>query len=162
MGPTSIRARSQPPSLLSSTQTVNSTPSATDDEQHLRLLSIFHYVLGSLTALFACFPLIHVAIGLAMVFAPHSMSNRPGGEPPEFVGWLFTCFGAGMFLAGLAVAVCIVLAGRFIAQRRRYWFIFILACFQCTIFPFGTVLGVFTILVLSRQGVKSLFPVTTA
>jgi hypothetical protein len=143
-------------------EAMNTTPCATDDEQHLRLLSIFHYVAGGLTTLFACFPLIHVAIGLAMVFSPHSMSNRPRDVPPAFVGWLFTCFGIGMFLAGLAVAVCIVLAGRFIAQRRRYWFIFVVACFQCTIFPFGTVLGVFTLVVLSRPSVKSLFPVTAA
>ena len=65
-------------------------PSATDDEQHLRLLSIFHYVVGGLTGLFACFPLIHVALGLAMIFAPQSLSNRPGDQPPAFVGWLFT------------------------------------------------------------------------
>jgi hypothetical protein len=141
---------------------VNTTPTVDDDEQHLRLLSIFHYVVGGLTTLFACFPLIHVALGLAMIYAPQSMSSKPGDQPPAFMGWLFTCMGAGMFFVGLSVAVCVFLAGRFIAQRRRYWFVFVLACFQCAIFPFGTALGVFTILVLSRQSVKSLFHVAPA
>ncbi len=135
----------------------STAPSDTDDEQHLRLLAIFHYVVGGLTALFACLPLIHVALGLMMLYAPQSMSNKPGDAPPAFVGWLFVGMGGGMFLAGLAVATCIVLAGRFIARRRRYWFVFVLGCFQCAMFPFGTVLGVFTIVVLSRETVKKLF-----
>jgi hypothetical protein len=139
---------------------MNSASTATDDEQHLRLLSIFHYVVGGLTGLVACFPLIHVAIGLAMVYAPQSMSSRPGDEPPAAIGWFFTCIGGGMFVAGISMAACIVLAGRFITQRRRYWFVFVLACVQCAFFPFGIALGVFTLLVLSRPTVKTLFQVT--
>ncbi|HLA84602.1 MAG TPA: hypothetical protein VJL29_07390 [Thermoguttaceae bacterium] len=30
----------------------------TEDEKYLDLLAIFHYVVGGLTGLFACFPLI--------------------------------------------------------------------------------------------------------
>ena len=108
---------------------MNSTPQPSDDEQHLRLLSIFHYVVGALTALIACFPLLHVAMGLAMIFWPESMGGKPGEQPPAFIGWLFTCMGAGVFVAGLAVAICVILAGRFIRRRVRYWFIFVLACF---------------------------------
>ncbi|MFN2508492.1 MAG: hypothetical protein ABR589_06935 [Chthoniobacterales bacterium] len=141
---------------------MNTTPTATDDEQHLRLLSVFHYVVGGLTALLACFPLIHLALGLAMIYAPQSISSKPGDEPPALIGWMFTCMGGGMFLAGISLAVCVIVAGRFIARRRRYWFIFVLACLQCSIFPFGTALGVFTIIVLSRQSVKALFHVTPA
>ena len=137
-------------------------PTAYDNEQHLRLLSIFHYIVGGLTALFACFALIYVALGLAMIYAPQSMSNKPGEEPPALIGWMFTCMGGGMFLAGISLAVCVVIAGRFIAQRTRYWFVFVLACLQCMMFPFGTALGVFTIIVLSRQSVKALFHVTPA
>lgn len=129
-----------------------------EDEQHMRLLSIFHYVVGGLTALIACLPLMHLTIGLFMLIAPESMAAKGEELPPAFVGWMFTCMGAGMFLAGLACAVCIALAGRFIARRTRYWFVFVLACFQCAFFPFGTALGVFTIIVLSRPSVKALFP----
>ena len=37
-----------------------------DEANQLDLLAIFHYVVGGMTALFACIPLIHVAIGLAL------------------------------------------------------------------------------------------------
>jgi len=137
-------------------------PNATEanhDEQHLRLLSIFHYVDGGLTALFACFPLMHVALGLAMIFSPESLGSKPGDEPPQFIGWFFSCFGGGMFLAGQALAICTILSGRFIARKERYWFVFVMAGIQCAFFPFGTVLGVFTIMILSRESVKRLFHV---
>ena len=137
---------------------MNPSSSASDDQQHLRLLSIFHYVDAGLTALIGCFPLIHLMFGLFMIFSPDSMAAKSGEPPPQFIGWMFTCLGGGMFLAGQAVAICTALAGRFIAHRKRYWFIFVMACLQCSLFPFGTALGVFTIVVLSRESVKSLFP----
>jgi len=75
-----------------------------------------------------------------MVYAPQWFSNKPGDEPPAFVGWLFTCMGTGMFLIGVSFALCVVLAGRFVAQRKRYWFVFVVACFQCAIFPLAPLL----------------------
>ena len=38
-----------------------------NDAEHLRLLSIFHYIAGGVTALFALFPAIHLFMGIAMV-----------------------------------------------------------------------------------------------
>jgi len=35
------------------------------DEEHLKLLSIFHYVVGGIAAFFAFFPIIHLVIGIA-------------------------------------------------------------------------------------------------
>jgi len=129
-----------------------------DDEQHLRLLSTFHYIVGGLTALVMCFPLIHFGLGFAMVFAPGFFDNKPGSQPPPlFIGWILMIIGGLFFLSGQAFAICIIAAGRFLAQRRRYLFIFIVACIQCAFMPFGTVLGVFTIIVLSRESVKALF-----
>ena len=65
--------------------------------------------------------------------------------------------GAVFFLAGLAMAICILMAGRSLARQRRYLFAFVIACLECFFIPFGTILGVFTIIVLSRESVKTLF-----
>ena len=128
----------------------------TDDEEHLRLLGIFHYVVGALTALFALFPLIHFSLGLFFVLAPpHSTQQQ--GAPPAIIGWFFMIIGGMFFLLGESFAACVFAAARFIRSRRRYWFIFAVACLQCAFFPFGTALGVFTIVVLSRPSVKQLF-----
>ncbi|MEO8439071.1 MAG: hypothetical protein ABI540_02505 [Spartobacteria bacterium] len=125
------------------------------DEEHPRLLTIFHYIVGGLAALFSFFPLIYGAFGLFILFAPQ---HPPHGEPPpHLLGWLFIGFGVFFFLLGLVFATCIVLSGRFIALRRHYRFCFVLACIECAFFPFGVVLGVFTVIVLSRRSVKELF-----
>ena len=59
----------------------------TGDAAHLRLLSIVHYVLAGLVALFALFPIAHLTAGLAMV------SGRTPGPPPpvdlRIFGWMF-------------------------------------------------------------------------
>ena len=50
-------------------------------------------------------------------------------------------------------AIC----GRALARRTRYWFVFVIACIECLFMPFGTILGVFTLIVLSRESIKNLF-----
>jgi len=130
---------------------------ASTDEQHLRLLSIFHYVVGGITALFACVPLIHLTMGIAMLSSPQSFGSGPEQEMPAAMGWMFVVMGGMLFVGGQLFALCMILAGRNIARRTRYTFVFVVACIECIIMPFGTVLGVFTIIVLSRDSVKPLF-----
>jgi hypothetical protein len=126
------------------------------DNEHLKLLSIFHYVLGGLMALFACFPIIHVAMGLFFILAPEKFG--PGSQqPPAFMGWFFVIMGGFFILVGWTLAILILLAGRFIARRTRYTYCFVVACVECIFMPVGTVLGVFSILVLNRPTVKALF-----
>jgi uncharacterized membrane protein YuzA (DUF378 family) len=132
------------------------------DTEHLRLLSIFHYVVAGLAALFSFFPLIYTGMGLIFVWvAQHPNPKQTGEPPPEFLGWIFVAFGAFFFLVGLAMAICILVAGRTLAKRRRYWFTFVVACVECLFMPFGTILGVFTLIVLSRHSVKQLFGLET-
>jgi hypothetical protein len=133
------------------------TPTPSTDEQHLRLLAIFHYVLGGMGVLFACLPLIHVAFGIAMLNAPQSFGDQPSQQPPPAVGWMFAGIGAIFFLIGQLLSFCILIAGRFLQRRVRYNAVFVMACIECILMPFGTVLGVFTIIVLSRPSVKDLF-----
>ena len=70
------------------------TKSTTDtdmggDTDHLRLLTIFHYVVAGLAALFAMFPLIHLAMGLFLVFCAKNFSGPGQTPPPVWFGWIF-------------------------------------------------------------------------
>ena len=127
------------------------------DLDHLKLLSIFHYIVAALFALCACFPLIHFFMGLAMVFDWGDMGDAPG-----FVGWLLMAFATVFILCGWALAVCLALAGKYLSERTHYTYCFVMACIACVFAPFGTVLGVFTLLVLVRDSVKRLFGVPVA
>jgi hypothetical protein len=65
-----------------------------------------------------------------------------------------------LFVIGIAMAICILIAGRSLAFHKRYSFALVIACVECLFVPFGTILGVFTIVALSRGPVKALFEVT--
>ena len=49
------------------------------DEKHLKLLSIFHYVVGGLVAMLACIPILHLIMGIFMLNAP---KEAWGSNPP--------------------------------------------------------------------------------
>jgi hypothetical protein len=132
------------------------------DAEHLRLLSIFHYVVAGMQVLFASFPIIHFVIGAAMVFGPGSFGSKSGEAPPAAVGWFFMLFAGAWMLVGWTLAACMVVAGRSLAQRRRYTFCLVVAGITAAVcMPFGTVLGVFTIVVLMRPSVKEAFVAST-
>jgi hypothetical protein len=131
------------------------------DGEHLRLLSIFHYIVAALAALFSFFPLLYTTVGAIFIcVARHAAAAgpKPGEEaPPEFIGWILAVVGSFLFVLGIAIAICILIAGRSLAKHTHYWFAFAMACIECLFIPFGTILGVFTIIVLSRESVKELF-----
>lgn len=124
------------------------------DSQHLKLLAIFHYVVGGLGGLFSLIPLIHVIMGIAMLMPVAGFSDQSGNPPPPFLGWIFIGLGGLFIMIGLAFSIAVALSGRFIMQRTRYLYSFVLACVECMFVPFGTILGVFSIIVLSRPSVK--------
>ncbi|MFW5858040.1 MAG: hypothetical protein ACOCX4_09190 [Planctomycetota bacterium] len=128
---------------------------ASQDEEHLRLLEIFHYVMGGLAGLFALFPIIHLVVGFGIIVSANA--SEDGSGPPAFFGWFFVGIALLFICIGLAMAGAIVTTGRYLAQRRRHLFCLVVAGLECAAFPFGTVLGVFTIIVLSRDSVKQLF-----
>ena len=124
-------------------------------ESHLRLLAIFHY-------LFAGFGLLGLGfLGLHYAFMQNivAMAERsPGGNPPP-AGFLdlFIWFYVLMGLLCLAGAALNVLAARSLQTRRRWMLCAIVAGLNCLQVPLGTVLGVFTLVVLNRPDVRPAF-----
>jgi hypothetical protein len=128
----------------------------TQDEDQLRLLSIFHYVVGGLAGLCALFPIFHLAFGLALIFAPELFQSK-GGPPPSWLGWLLVGVAAAIIVLGWIFAALVLAAGRCLAKRKLYTFCLVMGAVECLFMPFGTILGVFTIVVLLRESAKQLF-----
>ena len=151
-------AAAQPPSLP--VAAAPALPATTGDTSQLQLLSVFHYVVAGLTALFSLFPLIYLLMGLAVMFAAPT-PLAPGEAPPPFdprlIGWVFVLIGGLGCATGLVLAGYMAYAGRCLAQRRRYLLCMVVAGIACIFMPFGTALGVFTLVVLSRPAVKAAF-----
>jgi hypothetical protein len=129
------------------------------DKQHLKLLSIFHYVVGGLAALFACFPIIHLILGISMLTGNFFGQSLPTDEPFPFnlMAIMFTVIPLFMIMVGWAYAIAMIFAGTYLAKNQHYLFCMVMAALSCTFSPFGTALGVFTIIVLARPSVKELF-----
>jgi len=129
------------------------------DSDHLRLLSIFHYVNAGLSALGGCFPLIHVTVGTLILSGagPFGELEGSGQAMPEFVGVFFIVIGLGISLLLWTWAALNFFAARYLAQRRRRTFCFVVSALNCLSMPLGTALGIFTIIVLERPTVRRLF-----
>ena len=127
------------------------------DEEHLKLLSIFHYIVAGFTALFALFPVIYVILGLCFLFAPEQFASHGESPPPGGLGWVFIVMGGIMMAFGWGFAALVFTAGRFLARRKHHTFCLVVACIECLFLPFGTILGIFSIIVLMREPVKQLF-----
>ncbi|WKZ34675.1 MAG: hypothetical protein QY332_13725 [Anaerolineales bacterium] len=129
------------------------------DLEHLKILSVFHYVVAGISAIFACFPIFHLAMGISMITGGFFM-DQPAADAPfptALFGLMFTLIPAAIILFGWAFAVSMAIAGYFLGKQQRYMFCMVMAGISCIFTPFGTVLGVFTLIVLLRPAVRELF-----
>jgi hypothetical protein len=127
------------------------------DEANIDMLAIFHYVVGAFMALFSLFPLIYLVFGMFFIFAPDITNNSQPSSAPEFVGYIFIVIGIVFVLIGEALAFSVIYSGRQLQKKQKRMFSFIIACIMCFFVPFGTILGVFTIVVLSKDSVIALY-----
>jgi hypothetical protein len=135
---------------------------ATSDEKTIQTLSTFHYVVAVLLALFSCMFIVHVVIGVSMLASPGGWpANGEHGQHappvPAGVGILFVAMGSLAVLLGWTMAALTAFAGRCLTRRRRHTFCLVIAGLLCLWMPFGTLLGVFTLVTLTKAPVRAQF-----
>jgi hypothetical protein len=143
----------------------------------LQVLSIFHYVIGGMVAVFSISALPFLGIGLWLILSPSTISDLNSTltelflklsleqsdfslleNIPGYSRWLVLAAGIAYLAVGLTLAGCIIASGQSLARRKRYWFSFIVAWVESLLFiPFGTVLGFFTIVTLLKGSVRKLY-----
>ena len=136
-----------------------------NDLEHLRLLSIFHYVLAGIMALVSCFPVIHLVLVIMILTGQipvGDLSERPphGPDPEQMMLWMGVfsmAVTAVLICLGWTLAFCLFLAAGRLKAHTHHTFCLVVAGFSFTFTPLGTALGVFTIIVLARPSVKELF-----
>ena len=130
-----------------------------EDLQYLRWLSIAHTIVAGIVALFGCFPIIHLVIGILMLGG--HLQDAHGNGPPAIFGLLFVGIAATMIAMFWALAVALLVVARRLSEHRGHTFCLVVAAVECMFVPIGTVLGVLTIIVLMRPSVRTLFGVDT-
>jgi len=134
------------------------------DTEHLKLLSIFHTVMAIALALFGLFPIIHLLVGLGFLFGVEGLAPS-GGEPfPEVLfGVMFTVIPLVIILVMEGLAVAVAVAGARLRARRSWMLCVVVAGLSVMLMPpIGTVLGVFSLIVLNRPAVRQAFAETDA
>jgi hypothetical protein len=126
------------------------------DQEHLKLLSIFHYIVAGLACFCGLLWVIYIVSGVILLIASGSMANddRMGAS---IGGVVAIVVGIVLFVLFELYGILCIFAGRKYAKHQGYTFCFVLALFTCLNFPLGTALGVFAIIVLNRPSVKALF-----
>ena len=133
------------------------------DVEHLRLLSIFYYVASGLCLFPMLYGVIYIVWGFffGAIFMSADMPRRAGEPNPEVIGGVVggVIFLVGLLISGIALTIGLLLlkAGRNLSKHQSYTFCFVVACICCVFMPLGTLLGVFTIITLTRESVKGLF-----
>jgi hypothetical protein len=127
------------------------------DCEHLKLLAIFHFVFGGLALVGIGFLFVHYFIMHTLFSNPDMWKSQTQAMPPKafldaFI-WFYLFMGV-LLLTGLVLNV---LSGLFLLQKRNRVFSLIIGGLNCLQIPFGTALGVFTIIVLSRDSVRELY-----
>jgi len=122
------------------------------DLGHLRLLAVFHFVMATLGALGLLFLIGHYALmNMVMEAAPPTASNGPSpAEVLAMLRWMYWVLGA----VGLLFAAGNLLSGLYLRRQVNRGFSLVMAGINCLQMPLGTILGVFTLIVLLRDSVR--------
>ncbi len=126
------------------------------DDQQLKLLSIFHFIGAGLAGLGIFFVIGHYALFSTMMNNSAAWQGNAPPPPPEFweiFRWFYVVM--GVWLA--ADLVLNMLAGRYLRARKHRTFCIVVAALNCLHMPLGTILGIFTIVVLARDSIRASF-----
>lgn len=124
------------------------------DAEHLRMLWIAHYVVAGISA----------ALGLLsgpfyIMFGSMLTAGMKDGAP---LMTFMAMSGMILMVFWIVVALLLAAAGYFIRERKNWMFVFVVDCLMCMNAPLGTVLGAFSIVVLTRAPVRRAFGETVA
>jgi hypothetical protein len=127
------------------------------DAEHLDLLAVFHFVGAGFAVLALLFLLAHFAV-MHTVFANPKMweAQKQSAPPAELFAvlkWFYLAFGVWFVASGVLNLV----SGFCLRLRKQHTFSMVVAGINCMHIPVGTILGVFTMIVLCRDSVHELY-----
>jgi len=128
-----------------------------EDADHLKLLAIFHFIGAGFALLGIMFIFAHYMMMHTFINNPQIWQNQRQPMPPrEFFAmfqWFYVIFAFWFIGSGILN----VISGFCIVARKHRTFSIVVAAINCLHIPLGTVLGVFTIMVLIRDSVREVY-----
>ena len=96
-----------------------------------------------------------VSVTIVVLLVTGATAGRGAG--PVFMGSVFIAIAVVTMVLFWGMALCLFYSGRFLGQHRRHNYCFVVAIVCCLVPPYCTVLGILTLVVLSRPSVRDLF-----
>ena len=127
------------------------------DNEHLRLLSIFHFVIGGLALLVLPLLVMHFVFFITVIANAEAWPEGKAPPIPHGMIGLMIAMYLVIGLITLALGGINILSGWFLRRKTHRVFSFVVAGLDCLQVPYGTILGVFTILVLTRPSVQRIY-----
>ena len=126
--------------------------------RYLNILAIFHFIVASIVGLLSCLPLINLFIGIPMLKdVPYALKQGEFFSQTTLAPLMFILLPAGMTVIGWMFAIAIALNGYYIKNRQWLKYCMVVSGIETIFTPFGTALGVFTIIFLTKPNTKILF-----
>jgi hypothetical protein len=126
------------------------------DSERLKWISFFHYLSGAMTILFSLISTIYLIFFAFIAFNPEFINeeNMEQAVNAQYFMKIFFAVFSVFVLAGIIYGICEIVSGLYIKQRKNRVFSLIVAIPRILFFPYGTILSIFTLMMLERDSVK--------
>ena len=132
-------------------------PADPRDESHLETLKVCHYIYAGLGVVGLLFIIAHYAIMNAVFTTIAEAENAKNGAELTHIFVVFDWFYLIIGIWTLALMILNFFSAHALRDRNRSRLIMTTSGINCINIPLGTILGVFTLVVLTRSSVKILF-----
>ncbi len=127
------------------------------DSDNINLLSIFQFIFAGLTLVSLAFLYLHYLFMHEFLMKSEVWKQMNMNITQQ---QLFAIVIGFYWVAGVLMFICSllnVLSGIFMRQRKARVFSLVVAALNCLHIPLGTLLGIFTLVILSRYSVAELY-----
>ena len=134
-----------------------------EDIRYLNLLAIFHLIVAGIVGLLACLPLIELFISVPMLKdVPYALSQNEFFSQTTLAPLIFILIPSGITVVGWMFAIAIALNGYYLKNRKWLDYCMVVSGMETIFMPFGTILGVFAMILLTKPNIKNLFDEETS
>ena len=127
-------------------------------EHDLKLLSIGFFIQGGIATFYGLLAACYIGfVGAILTFIAKSAPADPRNQIPPGLLALIGGVATGIVFLALAGGLCLLYSGVALRRHRHRTFVLVMAALSLLMFPYGTVLGVFTFMVLQRPAARLLF-----
>jgi len=131
------------------------------DNEHLKLLSLFHYIFGGIILAYAFFIILQFIFLFYFLetFLRNSSFNTftSNNDFDPLIFKFILYIGITFFIIMLIGGILEILSGKFIKARKNRTFSYIIAILNLLSIPYGSILGIMTLTVLGRNTIKEMY-----